>query len=62
MGKRKESPPEPEPFDGAAPAKEAAKERELLCVIADRHLTDEYDPRPRVCHRAFRLLATGNAG
>ena len=48
MGKRKESPPEPEPFDGAPPAREAAKERGLLCVSADYHLTDEYDPRPRV--------------
>jgi hypothetical protein len=37
------------------------KKRVLLCVSDDVHLTDEYDPHRRVCHRAFELLAAGNA-
>jgi hypothetical protein len=61
-GERKESPPDPEPFDGALPAGETAGERELLYVSADDHLANEYDLRPRVCHRAFRLFAAGNGG
>ena len=61
MGKGKESPPDPECFDGAAPAKEKAEKRVLLCVSGSVHLTGEYDPRPRVCHWAFELFAAGNA-
>jgi hypothetical protein len=61
-GERKESPPDPEPFDGALPATETAEERELLCVGADDHLADEYEPRPRVCHPALLLSAAGNGG
>jgi hypothetical protein len=61
VGKGKESPPDPECFDGASPARETAEKRVLPCVSADAHLTDEYDPRPRVCHRAFGLFAAGNA-
>ncbi len=61
MGKGKESPPDPECFDGAAPARGTAGERVLLCVSDDVHLTDEYDQHPRICHRAFELFAAGNA-
>ena len=60
MGKGKESPPDPECFDGAAPARETAERRVLLCVSDDVHLTDEFGSRPRVCHRAFELFAAGN--
>ena len=60
MGKGKESPPDPECFDGAAPARETAENRVLLRVGDDVHLTDEYDPRQRYCHRAFRLFAARN--
>ena len=34
--------------------------RVLLCVSVDVHHNDEYDPHPRVCHRAFGLSAAGN--
>jgi hypothetical protein len=61
VGKGKESPPEPECFDGAAPARATGKRRVLLCVSDDVHLIDEYEPRPHICHRAFRLFAAGNA-
>ena len=37
------------------------KKRVLLCVSDVIHLADEYDPHPRVCHRAFELFAAGNA-
>jgi hypothetical protein len=57
----KESPPDPECFDGASPARETAEKSVLLCVSADAHLTAKYDPRPRVCHRAFGLLVASNA-
>ena len=60
MGKGKESPPDPECFDGAALARETAKNRALPRVSDDVHLTDECDPQPRVCHRAFELSAAGN--
>ena len=60
MGKGKESPPDPECFDGAAPARETAENRVLLRVGDDVHLADEYDPRPRICHRAFKLFTAGN--
>lgn len=60
MGKGKESPPDPECFDGAAPARETAEIRVLLRVGDDVHLTDEYDPRQRDCHRAFKLFTAGN--
>lgn len=60
MGKGKESPPDPECFDGAAPARETAENRVLLRVGDDVHLTGEYDPRQRDCHRAFKLITAGN--
>jgi hypothetical protein len=60
VGKGKES-PDPECFDGTAPARETAEKRVLLCVSDDVHLTDEYDPQPRICHRAFALSEAGNA-
>jgi hypothetical protein len=61
VGKGKESSPDPECFDGTAPARETAEKRVLLCVSDDVHLTDEYDPQPRVCHRVSELSAAGNA-
>jgi hypothetical protein len=32
----------------------------LLRVGDDVHLTDEYDPGQRACHRAFKLFTAGN--
>ena len=61
MGKGKESPPDPECFDGASPTRETAENRVLLRVGDDVHLTYEYDPRQRDCHRAFKLFTAGNA-
>ena len=58
----KESPPDPELFDGAPPARQAAAKGPLLCVGADNHLTDEYAPRQPGCHRTFRPFAAGNGG
>jgi hypothetical protein len=59
VGKGKELPPDPECFDGTAPARETAERRVLLCVSDDVHLTDEYDLQPRVRHRAFELSEAG---
>jgi hypothetical protein len=56
----KESPPDPECLDGASGARETAEKKVLLCVSANAHLDEEYDPRPRVCHRAFRLFEDRN--
>ena len=61
MGKGKESPPDPECFDGTAPARKTAEKGVLPRVSDVIHLTDEYDPQLRVCHRAFELSAAGNA-
>jgi hypothetical protein len=60
VGKGKESPPDPECLDGAPGARETAEGKVLPCVSADAHLDEEYDPRPRVCQRAFRLFAARN--
>jgi hypothetical protein len=59
-GKGKESPPDPECFDGTAPVKATAERRELLRVSDGVHLSEEYDPQPHICHRAFELSAAGN--
>jgi hypothetical protein len=58
----KEEPPDPEPFDGAPPATEAADKRMPLYVGADDHLANEYAPLSPGCHRTYRLLAAGNGG
>jgi hypothetical protein len=42
--REEEKPPDPEPFDGAPPATQAADKRMPLYVGADDHLANEYAP------------------